>query len=468
MPNVIQPKKVYNRQLDPNAIQEEDSLAKLFQQVPDKSKVLDIGCGTGSLGEMLIKHKQCHVTGVDFNPESVGLAQQKLNQAVCLDISQTPVSGVINETFDVIILADILEHLTQPEKLLTDCHQLLNAEGKLLISIPNAAYIGAILSLYYDEWEYGEEGILDTTHVRFYTRHSIAKLLNHSGFNGYFVDYVNKDLTTTEFTQRADCLNKAVFDWLTNKADAVAYQFIITADIKPKEAKQTTAVLPPAIHFQHIVKLYWQTNNNAPFTDQFYQLQRGIMGQTNVLDFALQTTSLAKFRLDFADRKSTYLINNIQIYSGDALQHTINDKDTISYIDCIANTPSFPARLLASGTNSHLNIELAKQISGHNLRFVIEMEAPIDENNLSFSDSSIQRVHYQQVIDTLNQQIQSIKANNQQQQAEIETLQNQINQSQSSYDMLVDQLARLKNSTSWKLTAPLRKLIDLKNRQQSK
>lgn len=452
--------KVYQRELDSNSPDTpEDSLHKLLAHIPNASKVLDIGCGTGTLGGRLVTDKNCDVTGVDINPDSIVIAAQKLTQAMCADISKTSLSKTLNEQFDIIVLADVLEHISEPDKLLHDCHKLLNANGKLLVSIPNAAYIGAILSLYYDEWEYGEEGILDTTHVRFYTRNSILKLLENNGYQAQIIDYVAKDLTETEFTQRADSLNPAVFDWLTTKADAVAYQFIINAS-KPT-AKQVQHATPPAVHFQHIVKLYWQSTNEAEFNADYYQLQRGRMGQSNQLRFSLNVSKLAKLRLDFADRKSTYLIDKIEVYDADSLLHSIDAEDAIQPFNCRGKDANLPTRFIAEA-DAHLVAELGTPINGEKLSVVVSMQAPISDDNLAFLDSSVDTNTDKAALtaqnDALNNKLSELSA-------QIAALKQQIQQNKASYDMLCDQLNGLKNSTSWRLTAPLRKLTNLLNRK---
>lgn len=451
--------KVYDRQLTSTDNLQEDSLHKLLKHIEAGSQVLDIGCGTGMLGGILVSEKNCQVTGVDINPDSIALAAEKLSHAICSDISQTPLSQTLSEQFDVIILADVLEHITNPDKLLQDCQKLLKPNGRLLISIPNAAYIGAILSLYYDEWNYGEEGILDTTHVRFYTRNSILNLLTDSGYQAKIIDYVAKDLTETEFTQRADCLKPAVFKWLTDKADAVAYQFIISATLNDSKQQNIIHTTPPPIHFQHIVKLYWQSTKDADFNEGYYQLQRGVMGKTNTLAFSLNINELVKFRLDFADRKSTYCIDKIEIYDADNRLHNVDDNDTISPFACVPNNNTFPMRLLADA-NANANVILDKPLSGENLSIIVTLQAPIDENNLSFPDTLIdpkssdayQALEQQNIA--LANEVKTLKNR-------MTALNHQIEQTQSSYDMLFDQLSSLKNSTTWKLTAPLRKLINL-------
>src|SRR5262249_42998008 len=84
--------------------------------------------------------------------------------------------------FDRILLQDVLEHLRFPEKLLRDCRDLLTPQGQLLVSLPNVANITVRLLLLMGRFDYTERGILDKTHLRFFTRRTARRMLEENGF----------------------------------------------------------------------------------------------------------------------------------------------------------------------------------------------------------------------------------------------------------------------------------------------
>ena len=88
----------------------------------------------------------------------------------------------IKSQFDYIIFADVLEHLQDPTTVLKDCQGLLNHHGEIIISIPNVAHFSNRLGLLFGIWNYGARGILDKTHLRFYTKSSFQKEIQNCRF----------------------------------------------------------------------------------------------------------------------------------------------------------------------------------------------------------------------------------------------------------------------------------------------
>jgi 2-polyprenyl-3-methyl-5-hydroxy-6-metoxy-1,4-benzoquinol methylase len=144
--------------------------------------VLDIGCGEGFFAAKIVE-KGNSVVGIDLLP------QAKLAPALAKFISADLEHGLLDVTaelrgqqFDRVLLQDVLEHLRSPENLLRDCHQTLKPDGQLLVSVPNVANIAVRLSLLLGRFEYTERGILDKTHLRFFTRRSARRLLQETGY----------------------------------------------------------------------------------------------------------------------------------------------------------------------------------------------------------------------------------------------------------------------------------------------
>jgi 2-polyprenyl-3-methyl-5-hydroxy-6-metoxy-1,4-benzoquinol methylase len=144
--------------------------------------VLDVGCGEGFLAAQ-IQQMGNHVTGIDVLPEAK--RQQFFDQYVQADLDQgidpqTP--ALRGREFDKVLLLDVLEHLRQPDRLLLDCGTFLKSNGRLIVSLPNIANITVRLMLLCGRFHYTERGILDKTHLRFFTRKTACKLLESNGY----------------------------------------------------------------------------------------------------------------------------------------------------------------------------------------------------------------------------------------------------------------------------------------------
>jgi 2-polyprenyl-3-methyl-5-hydroxy-6-metoxy-1,4-benzoquinol methylase len=182
----------FTKMQNPNSIQRIDiqyydryrEWPSLFNIARD-STVMDIGCGRGVLGNYLKNRYNCNVTGIEINPIQAEYARVYLNDVVVGDIENLQVEKIRQRSFDYIIFSDSLEHLINPDLVLAKILSLMRDEkSKLLISIPNVRNFRVTMPLLIlGEWEYTEEGLLDRTHLRFYTIKSITDLLIKSGFS---------------------------------------------------------------------------------------------------------------------------------------------------------------------------------------------------------------------------------------------------------------------------------------------
>lgn len=145
-------------------------------------RVLDVGCGEGFLALRLAERGN-RVTGVDILERP--LHQGAMEAYVRCDLATQARLGLgrlEQHAYDAILLMDVLEHLPHPEELLEICRELLAPGGEVLLSVPNVANITVRLMLLAGRFDYAERGILDRTHLRFYTRRTFRRLLEKEGF----------------------------------------------------------------------------------------------------------------------------------------------------------------------------------------------------------------------------------------------------------------------------------------------
>jgi len=144
-----------------------------------RSRILDVGCGDGSLGEQLRKLGH-HVTGVDrARPE---LERERLDAFVEADLDQALPDQIIGP-FDVVLLADVLEHVREPGSLLGQVRHLLAPDGWVIVSVPNFSHWYPRLRVAVGYFDYDRRGILDAGHLRFFTRRSFERLAARQGYH---------------------------------------------------------------------------------------------------------------------------------------------------------------------------------------------------------------------------------------------------------------------------------------------
>jgi glycosyltransferase involved in cell wall biosynthesis len=144
--------------------------------------VLDLGCGEGAVAMDLQKNGN-RITGVDLLPHAP--YSKALDAYYCADLDagiQDVIERLGGKRFDRVLLLDVLEHLRRPERLLCDCHQVVEADGQVIISVPNVANITVRLALLLGRFNYTERGILDRTHLRFFTRATARRFVEENGF----------------------------------------------------------------------------------------------------------------------------------------------------------------------------------------------------------------------------------------------------------------------------------------------
>jgi 2-polyprenyl-3-methyl-5-hydroxy-6-metoxy-1,4-benzoquinol methylase len=155
----------------------------LLNEVPDNSRVLEIGTASGYIGEYLTKQKKCEVWGVEPVKEEYDKALQynyaKLFHLTGEEFLQLP--EVSQEKFDIIFLSDVLEHMVHPDQVLAGLKKFLKPTGRFVMSIPNVAIYTVRLQLLTGHWDMQDGGILDRTHVRFFTYKTMHELLDKSG-----------------------------------------------------------------------------------------------------------------------------------------------------------------------------------------------------------------------------------------------------------------------------------------------
>jgi methionine biosynthesis protein MetW len=157
------------------------SYEKIVAVIGERKKVLDVGCHTGYLAQLL-KARGCEVVGLEIDTAAAEAARKFCDDVIVADAEAIDsLAGYSEGHFDVIVYADVLEHFGNPERLLRVFKKYLSRDGMVVASIPNVANWRIRLSLLCGAFEYTEYGILDRNHLKFYTMKTAKKLFEESG-----------------------------------------------------------------------------------------------------------------------------------------------------------------------------------------------------------------------------------------------------------------------------------------------
>ena len=155
-----------------------------FRLAGKEQRVLEVGCGDGSFGKQL-RNAHNQVTGIDSHPTVPVSAGYKNVFGANLEegLGELPRAIAESRKFDRVLMLDILEHLRSPDDLLEDCKLVLAERGRVVISVPNTVNLTVRLRFLFGSFGYSDRGIMDWSHLRFYTKRTIRQLLQKHGYN---------------------------------------------------------------------------------------------------------------------------------------------------------------------------------------------------------------------------------------------------------------------------------------------
>jgi 2-polyprenyl-3-methyl-5-hydroxy-6-metoxy-1,4-benzoquinol methylase len=143
-------------------------------------KILEVGCSAGYFG-VALKQLGHHVCGVEMDSDSSALAREVLDEVHCCTV-QAFFQRFEDRQFDVITFGDVLEHLAYPKDVLLEARKHLTPNGRIVCSVPNVGHASVRGMLMQGDWDYSELGILDKTHLRFFTKKTLLSLFDETGF----------------------------------------------------------------------------------------------------------------------------------------------------------------------------------------------------------------------------------------------------------------------------------------------
>lgn len=148
----------------------------VFDLIKENAAVLDVGCATGYFAKAILK-KNCVTFGIDYDKNAVKKAAKYCKETAVIDLNEMEQLPFKKHYFDYILLMDVLEHLNDPESIILKIKPYLKKKGKIIISVPNIAHASTRLMLLKGNFTYTNKGIMDKTHLKFFTQKSLVGML---------------------------------------------------------------------------------------------------------------------------------------------------------------------------------------------------------------------------------------------------------------------------------------------------
>jgi 2-polyprenyl-3-methyl-5-hydroxy-6-metoxy-1,4-benzoquinol methylase len=222
----VNPDDRYQRDID---LDSESTHARVVRLVGTGRRVLELGPASGHMSRVL-RDQGCSVVGIEVDPEMASVASEYCERMIVGDLDTLDLDAELGpDRFDVIVAADVLEHLKDPRSSLRRLREFLSPEGFFVISLPNVAHGSVRLALLEGRFPYQRVGLLDETHLRFFTRESIDELLDESELGAAEIYRQQLNLDASEVPFDAGAVPAEVLQALNRDPDARTYQFVIKA-----------------------------------------------------------------------------------------------------------------------------------------------------------------------------------------------------------------------------------------------
>ncbi len=216
--------QIYENTVDPSQPNNAHSFA--VDMVGANKRVLEVGCAAGHVTRILAS-RGCDVTGIEVDPSAARSAAEHASEVLVADLDVDDYMAKLeDQTFDVVLLGDVLEHLRDPLSAMRSFMKLVEPHGYIVASLPNVAHVDVRLALFQGRFQYGEWGLLDRTHLRFFTRASGEQLLRDAGLLPVEVRRVFVPAFASEIPVDREAIETHVLDEVLRDPEAETYQFV--------------------------------------------------------------------------------------------------------------------------------------------------------------------------------------------------------------------------------------------------
>jgi len=241
------PRHTYQYDVD---LSSDTAPARVIRMTGRGKKVLEIGAGPGSITRHLSGTNGCDVVALEVDPTAIEKLRPFCRKIYASDLNERDWPAVLADEgkFDVVIAADVLEHLYDPLSTLRGMASLLNESGAVILSLPHAGHCVINACLMDEDFEYREWGLLDKTHIRFFGLKNIQSLYANAGLAITDAQFVVRAPEETEFAERWKRLPAKVRDALSSNPYSCIYQVVTKAEPVERAVSAITLLDVPVEH----------------------------------------------------------------------------------------------------------------------------------------------------------------------------------------------------------------------------
>ena len=208
-----------------------DNSSQVFavEMIGGNKRVLEFGCASGYVSRVL-RDRGCRVVGIEIDPEFASQAKEFCEEVIIGNAEELDLESTLGERiFDVAVFGDVLEHMGDPLAMLRRVRQWLVPDGYVVASLPNIAHGAVRLALLEGRFDYTPEGLLDETHLRFFTLDTIKDLFHQAGFVLVETRRTHVGIFQSEIPLRREDFDPDLIARIEADHDATTYQFVVKA-----------------------------------------------------------------------------------------------------------------------------------------------------------------------------------------------------------------------------------------------
>ena len=295
-----------------------NSMTILLEKIKPNSSILEFGCASGRMTRHLKETLDCDVYIVEIDQDGYDKAMCYAKNGLLGDIEDFAWENAFQGVrFDYVVFADVLEHLVNPLDVLRRVVKYLSEDGIILVSIPNIAHDSVIVDLINNRFKYRELGILDNTHLRFFTRESLRELFMEANLSIVSEEAIYKDITMTEFGNSYRDIPFNLRLAMQNRSFKQIYQFVYQVKVKNEDDNQNTVTNLIERFNDETFRCYIDTGNGYNETQV---ISRGIKcGKNEILLDLTAYGELQTLRFDFIDEQCCVMVNSL-IIDGNSIE----------------------------------------------------------------------------------------------------------------------------------------------------
>lgn len=209
----------------------ETAPAKVIRMVGENKRILEIGAGPGSITKHLKHTGNCHITALEIDDEAIKKLKPFCDKVYQINLNAVDWDQQLahEDKFEVIIAADVLEHLYSPLTTLNTMKKLLSKDGYMVISLPHIGYSAIHACLFDEDFEYNDFGLLDKTHIRFFGIKNIQKLFADAEMKIIQAEFVVRKPEYTEFAKYWAKISQELRNELAKNPFGSVYQVVLKA-----------------------------------------------------------------------------------------------------------------------------------------------------------------------------------------------------------------------------------------------